>query len=281
MDIFGIHLPTLAGAAGVFASIYGAFAKFDGVQSDENRKFTRDWLLGLKADDRQWSSSFKEIFASIFGAKHFSFKCFSRSAALSVALAACIWTYIAVTIDNPYADSSDLLRVVLFWILAVIIADYLSLWKTRFLLTRPSLLNGGVVAIAIILLDALATLILYTFIIAIVRASFLVTEVVPLLIGRDHGSLNKEDLEWFDRIIRMRVWQMNHLALLLYLAPLFTSAWLWAYLIVAYGMRTVNRLPPLLRVLSKVVDVQSHPVKSIGYVAGIASAVVIGLFSYL
>jgi len=50
MDVLGYHKPGLVGLGAVFAAVYGAFAKFDGDQSEENRKFVRDWLLGLKVD---------------------------------------------------------------------------------------------------------------------------------------------------------------------------------------------------------------------------------------
>jgi hypothetical protein len=41
----------LAAAAGTFGAVYKAFATFDGDQSDEQRRFVRDWLLGLRVED--------------------------------------------------------------------------------------------------------------------------------------------------------------------------------------------------------------------------------------
>jgi len=59
MDVLGYHQPGLVGLGAVFAAVYGAFAKFDGDQSEENRKFVRDWLLGLKVDAGRWASFFQ------------------------------------------------------------------------------------------------------------------------------------------------------------------------------------------------------------------------------
>jgi hypothetical protein len=80
MDIFGYHIPGLIGVGATFGSVYGAFAKFDADQSEENRQFVREWLLGLKVDDQQWARFFKELFTRVFGDRHLSWKCFGRSA---------------------------------------------------------------------------------------------------------------------------------------------------------------------------------------------------------
>jgi len=297
MDIY--HWPILAAAAGAFASVYGAFAKFDADQSDENRKFTSDWLLGLKADDRQWSNSFKEIFTSIFGERHFSLKCFFRSVALTAALLACFWVYFFITNypfpdfpvshDNPVEMIRFLLPTIMNTLFIAIVADYLSLWKTRIVLTRLNLFNNGIIAILIVILDALATLVIYAIIFTMTSAyrydSIMSIEDEPSFIG----YITKT----FIQVIVSELWPSLNLDpefiqtqytdpfRLLYLAPLFTSAWVWVYLLVAYGMRAVNHIPPLLGVLSKVLDVKSHPVKSIGYIAGLASAIIVGLFSFV
>jgi hypothetical protein len=62
MDILGYHIAGVVGLGALFAAVYGAFAKFDGDQSDDNRKFVRDWLLGLKVDGGRWASFFQELF---------------------------------------------------------------------------------------------------------------------------------------------------------------------------------------------------------------------------
>jgi hypothetical protein len=63
MDVFGYHIPSLAVVAAAFSSVYAAFAKFDADQSDKNRQFVRQWLLGLKVDDGQWAQFFQELFS--------------------------------------------------------------------------------------------------------------------------------------------------------------------------------------------------------------------------
>jgi hypothetical protein len=68
---------------------------------------------------------------------------------------------------------------------------------------------------------------------------------------------------------------------MLFLAPLLTSAWLWVYLVVAYGMRLASHLPSWLRPLSKVMDFEHHPVRTIGYVAATVSAAIVGAMTFV
>jgi hypothetical protein len=91
------------GASGTFAAVYAAFARFDGDQSDSNRQFVRNWIIGMKPDERRWSQFFHELFSSLFGARHFSLKCLTRSILLSVVL-------ISFLSINFYVKRPELLR---------------------------------------------------------------------------------------------------------------------------------------------------------------------------
>jgi hypothetical protein len=93
VDILGYHIPGLVSVGGTFTSVLAAFAKFDADQSDQNRTFVREWLLGLKVDDRHWAEFFRGLFAKAFGDRRLSVKCVRRSALLSISLCAAIWTY--------------------------------------------------------------------------------------------------------------------------------------------------------------------------------------------
>jgi hypothetical protein len=52
----------------------------------KNRKFVREWLLGIKIDHRYCAVSFKELFARVFGDRRLSAKCIRRSALFSISL---------------------------------------------------------------------------------------------------------------------------------------------------------------------------------------------------
>ena len=142
MDMAGYHLPSLVGVGAAFAAVYGAFAKFDNDQSEKNRKFVRDWLTGLKVDDRSWNQFFHELFSKFFGIRHLSLKCLRRSFLLSAFLMIGIFTFLYLKVPDFFNVQGLFNRMVVFSPLLIIagIADYFSLWKTQILLTNANLL---------------------------------------------------------------------------------------------------------------------------------------------
>ena len=273
MDILGFHIPSLIGVGATFTSVYAAFARLDADQSEENRKFVREWLLGMKLDDRYWAEFFKDVFARVFGDRHFSVKCIRRSALFSISLCAVIFLigYRWLGDGNP----AVYLLLTVIWTVSAIIADYLSLWKTRILLTRSSLLSNGLTAMVVVVVDAFATLVF-----AIAAGGII---VLIAYLGGDKTSLSIPELML---LMTKTAFSWPHIAhdqtgigRLMFLAPLFTSAWLWVYLVVAYAMRAANYLPSWLRPLSRVMDFESHPVRTIGYVAATVSAMIVGIIT--
>ena len=67
MGMVGYHLPSILAAVIAFVAVLVAFARFDKEQSEGTRHFMRDWLLGLKVDDRKWKQFFEELSARFFG----------------------------------------------------------------------------------------------------------------------------------------------------------------------------------------------------------------------
>jgi hypothetical protein len=274
----GHQILSLVSVSGTFGSVLAAFAKFDADQSDKNRKFVREWLLGIKVDDRHWAEFFKDLFTRAFGDRHLSAKCIRRSALFTMSLCLAILAFGYFR----YYRSEIGLAIYLFgsvlWTMLAIVADYLSLWKTRILLTRSNLLTGGFTAAAVVVGDAIATLLV----------GAVALEVFPLLgylFVTETADNSETPLQLAKEIITFafsspRIEDSKEgVTRLLFLAPLFTSAWLWAYLVVAYAMRAANYLPSWLRPLSKVMDFESHPVRTIGYVAATVSALIVGIIT--
>src|SRR5262245_15111172 len=94
---------------------------------------------GLRVDYQRWGQFFEELFARFFGNRHLSFKCVTRSFLLSTILVAAIWLFFSLPELKRFG------RLVLPELDAVVdcITDYLTLWKTRILLTKSHLLNKG------------------------------------------------------------------------------------------------------------------------------------------
>jgi hypothetical protein len=311
VDLLGYHLPSVAGIAATFAAIYGAFAKFDRDQSDDNRKFVRDWLLGLKVDDeKEWRRFFEEIFTNFFGNRHVSLRCIKQSLLLSIVLVAAIWTFWYLSngflVDDEAFRSSVgsergasfsiaigmAIGMFLSSLTVAAIADYFSLWKTRILLTRSNLLGSGLAAVAVVIGDATATILIYVAVVSLPATMIVivfevlshpdeqlfhllyskgpVNYLIDGIIGRLYLAFSWPELGGKEGIWRMQL-----------LAPLLTSAWLWVYLVVAYGMRGVSRVPSWLKVMSKVIDFDNHPVRTIGYVAATVGAAIVAMVTLI
>jgi hypothetical protein len=284
MDILGFHLPGLTAVVATFTAVYGAFARFDGDQSDENRQFVRSWLLGLKVKPEGWQSVFTEIFSKFFGPKHWSLKCLMRSLLLTFFVILVLslmygpgaketWSgtqWHATRVGGLSSGVSDFFRflpLAILPFLSACFADYFSLWKTRFFLTRKALLNNPVTAIGVVLIDAVATL-------AILYLAWILLLVADLVIL----AISDIDLTLVIEGKRDPGDQPN---IYLLLATLFTSAWLWIYLIVLYGMRIVSYVPAGLMALSKVMDFEKHPMRTVGYIVAAICAVVVAIGAFV
>jgi hypothetical protein len=277
MDIWSIHIPTLAAAglagAAAFGSVYNVFKAFDSDQSKEQRRIVHDWLLGLAVNEQKGQQFFLELFARFFGTKHLSWKCARRSFALSATLfvAIIVIRYLhqggtTLMLLKDLLDKNTLFELGIYLAFACI-ANYLSLWKTRITLTKIRFSQSGFLALAIVAGDFFATTVIFYFMYyaaAIVWQMYLDPE---------------EPMDFLGNL--QLLWSMLALGLfpIWYLTALLTSAWLWVYLIVAYGMRSINYVPFLLRFLSKVQDFNEHPVRTIGYVAAAASAAIVAVFT--
>jgi hypothetical protein len=290
VDLFGYHLPGLVGIGAAFAAVYGAFAKFDGDQSDENRKFVRDWLAGINVDERRWNKVVEEIFIKFFGSRHWSWKCLRRSFALSAGLIIAVWLFWEVRWGNPFGWRPGVLEMAIFLsFLSAAVGDFLSLWKTRYLLTRVGSFSSRFAIVTTVAGDFIATTVIFLALyFAFLFAYILVTDFDMCFRSADHAS--DCGFEYFGEIdkslIAKSAWQgvINDFSSpksfpmpFLYSVALLTSAWLWVYLIVAYGMRALSQLPSWLNLLSKVTDFENHPVRSIGYVAAGVSALIVAI----
>jgi hypothetical protein len=61
----------LTAGAAAFGSVYGAFAIFDSDQSESNRHFVRDWLLGIKVNEGDWQLFSKSFLQNFLAANTF------------------------------------------------------------------------------------------------------------------------------------------------------------------------------------------------------------------
>ena len=141
MDIIQLFGPASVPAV-VFGSVLGVFELGDRLASQQRVKDPLSkWLVSFDVQKaKAHPEGTQELFERIFGERHFSLKCFVRSAAFS--LCAIVFVSIIVLLINPSLFFA-LLRAspvpVSFlylpvWIVWAILIDYVSLFKTRIIL---------------------------------------------------------------------------------------------------------------------------------------------------
>ena len=270
VDIGGLHIPTLGSAAATFGAVYATFARFDRVQSRNNRRFVSRWLKGLTLPrDETWNDFFLELFTYLFGPRHLLLRCAVTSVLLSIFLVTLILAVTGFlsqeTVVVKYGlwmpliiTPEDKRRIAVYLVVVGCVCDYLSLWKTRFLLTRVRSASFARL-LCLAFGDFAATTLLYLLVrVAIItmvelyRGGMVTTlSVVVTIIFTFSEFVNRQAM---------------------YLLALLTSAWLWVYMMVAAALRLLSYVPVVVRKLSKVMDMDEHPVRSIGYIAAALSA---------
>ena len=260
MEAFSSHFPVLvpilAAMSATFASVYSAFARFDSDQSDENRRFVRDWILGVRVDSQRWQVFYVELFGRFFGHRHLSVKCISRSVLLSIIL---ICSTYFVSSYLPLHNKFDILstRFVQLAMLSIVVAcitDYFSLWKTRILMTKTNLYARLSSTVFIVLADIVLTTLLF-FLFNIVGFAIWFHLVNPRYDALFAG--------YVQIVYSFRTSKMVPVENL-YFVSLLTSSWLWAYVLGTSGARAT---PSVIKVLAQIQDFENHPVRTMGYLA--------------
>lgn len=297
MDIAGAHLPTAlslgASAGASFAAVYGIFAKFDGIQSRANRHFVSRWLLHLSIPDRDWGTFFVELLAKFFGAQHWSLKCIGRSVLLSSVL------YLIVNgrwlVESEHwvgiMGYRHILESIAPSFVGMLVINYLALWKTRlflkYLLGTGDLLTSLLIVAGDFLLSSALYLVLDS---AFATVPYVVFGHPRFQLRSGQLYLHHPDF-WsqfnFDfwlilgQITDASSFVTGNLVAGSYMVALLTSAWLWAYVISAPLLRAVTYVPAFLGFLSKIANLDEHPVKAIGFVAALASAGIVAVVNLL
>jgi hypothetical protein len=275
MDLAGIHIPTLVSggvSVGVtFATVFKTFSHFDKIQSRTNRRFVSRWLLGLSVPQTEWNAFFTELFAVFFGPKHLSMQCVWRSLILSSGLVTAASLYVIYKHNelNTIQHAKEWATLYSILILTGCIVDYFSLWKTRIILTKVPYFRIWNVILTIGLDFAITTLVYCAFCV------FFQIEIYDVHFASWDGIFGTVFL-----LVRNILIGSSNFSLF-YCVTLLTSAWLWAYLLVNYIMRGVSYIPGCIRKLSKIADLQEHPVRTLGFVTAAFSAGVVSILNSL
>jgi hypothetical protein len=307
----------LAIPVSVFFLVYGPFEFLDGKISEEAREGLADFLKGHRYETYLGvlPALTQGAFDQVFGPRHFSAKCIKASIALSLAALIFVFVFpilfsfnvfpalatgIEALLEKGRESPNDGIRQaaerltnipaygllgigVLLWICWCLIPDYLSLLKARIVLVVIRFTNPGPISLLITLLidfvvGVWAFVASFTLLQAIVAAYLIQTPAgggPPVLLGFVVWVLIFS-IEAYTMYATKILFVLGPVASLFW-ASLLPSVWLWGHIIAALLTRALLASRPLLRGSVSFLDIEDHPVRSVGIVAGLIAGVLTSL----
>ena len=180
------------------------------------------WLMGAHTPDT-WAKTFGSFFDALFGARHLSINCFIRSSIASIMSVVVIWLLIGSLDTYSIRIESEISTVslVLTAICINIIADYISLLETRFLLDHIDKVKSFAGQIGVLFLDFL------------ISASII---WIAILMYSNSG-LYPGKAESFAEIVGV----FSIFSVIFY-STFFTSVWSWTYFLSTWLVRALTKV---------------------------------------
>jgi hypothetical protein len=284
-----------AGAATLAVAMYAACGAAEKVARPEALKD-----IGRILNDPSWERSvqpsaiIERVFVWTFGERHFSWKCVSRSMiatlVILIVLASIMYSGMAgrylVYFENELRFGREVTNVqsnvihaelsLVGYAFGTLISDYLSLLKTRWILGRfelsslPQIFRLCVADAGISIIISLAVLVVILIAINSMLGVLVFggPDFIEDMIGHSFRMLRGEG-QWFF----VAKWDAeNHVItdyplanIICCFTTLFTSIWT---LLITLASIIIKLLAPLQRFTAWFFDVDKHPVKAIGIVAG-------------
>lgn len=263
---------------GLLSGIWFLFDKADSVIKTETKKEISNWLLNKEEviNMAKFSIIFSKVFDSIFGEKHFSFKCFGKSSLIStsVVILLLLWGLFFVTgIDNVVIDEERFLELIFLTFFINNIGDYISLLETRYLLKFME--NKSIITqLLIIFFDLfLTTCICY------VGINFtLITLSLIFLSHIEFWSPNQFILDLYYRFLM----EEKDSTLFIWIGTTYlTSIWSILFFFSSLIIKGFNFANKILRYFGNFFDLIKNPIRSLGFVTMILVSIVILITSFL
>jgi hypothetical protein len=285
MNSIEIAISQLVLATAVFLPIYKLFDFVEQNVAAEPKKAISAWLRNIKNSDASFvvSGNIIHVFQTLYGAKQFSTRCIGRVVLLST-LAMLIsltvvggWKPLFAGTEREcldFGDHSDCWdrpttqyateALILYFFCVNIPVDYIAVGVTRFLLARLrsshlSLKRG----LGMLIFDVVAKAILAflgIFCVKIVYPDYLFGSFFGALFSITSGDPLAKN------IVRAA-----------FLAMLLVSLWIWIYYFSLLAFGNIARTSALVNLMRWFLDIENHPIRSVGLVTAAASTVVYGL----
>lgn len=296
-------------ALGIWATILAFFRKVEELSPREKREDIAVWLLCVdiprSVDD--WPKQVASQIDRVFGTNQFSLKFILRScfaSLITVTVFTLIWL---VARSDEYRvvlnhfRGSELLSTMDIITTALIMnffPDYFSLLVTRRILRSVEIVQGKFKRLLLILLDAIASVVVLLTAWIVYK---LLSGILLLALMLSSGQITTDI---FNNIVDGTVYQITEsIKTILILGPqltiritesnvfypmgvlfystFFTSIWLWLYFLSGIVVRVLSRSRKIIRVLQDWLDIENHPLQTMGVVAGGLVALLILVVSLL
>lgn len=237
------------------------FERIEKVSSEAAKKSTSEWLLHLTFEDRfiNWADTFSGAFDSIFGTRHFSWKCFLKSSVASmvaVLIISLFWGFVRPEQLEMLIESDE------FWfnlsgifIIAAILnllPDYLSLLESRYIISRLRKSSSFSKQIMLLTLDLVVTFAIGFIAFLALWGAFgsnpidgFISIVLPLSIERNGEP------SW-------GIW---------FYSTFFTSIWIWLYILSGFLISIQKFARLAIRRFRWFFDIEKKPFISLGGIA--------------
>lgn len=254
------------------------FEQAENVASSETRTAVSRWLNNLDPAGAvaSWPTTFATIFDHVFGERHLSWRCFSRSCVASfasVAMVTLMWGVLYPDKFDIFIKSSSIGKNVfsLFFITAIfnLIPDYISLLETRYMINWMRRAHSVMRILAFLAIDFVATA-------AIGLVGIIGALMIVILFSNPSEIMRLKITEFFSEILEL----IQKLILPLsassivnlpigiwFYAAFFTSVWVWLYVLSGSVVRLMEYLGIGINRLKFVLDIKNKPLRAIGFVS--------------
>lgn len=270
---------TVSASVPLAYSVSKVFDWFDGGMSPSARERLSSWLRSVPGEDdaESWANVFPRLIDRVFGEKPLSWSFFLRPSAVSIIAVTTVgllmWAIYGseALLSDESASWADFSIFPVSALVVNCVPDYFSLlvsrWIVRAIAKRPAPLRTSI----LLVIDLMATTALYVIAVSCWVVAF------GLLFNRFFWGSRGHELLADTRLI---FWQDLRLVVrfsdpgfnVFYFASLFTSIWVWLYVLASTGIRLVHNLKALWGALIPVLSVDDKPMQAIGRVAGVLAA---------
>jgi hypothetical protein len=270
-----------ASAAGAAGTVMAAFWKYEDVASPEAKQTIASWLKyrGSAPTYPRWADQLVTAFNWFFGERHFTLKCFMRSclaSLIAVSGLALVWgilrpqefAYLFFISDS--SKSGLAISLLLFVLAFNCIPDYVSYMKSRMILRVMSRSKRHFRLWEYAAIDTLLSAGIFFLLLAVSLSTMDIVFNGSTVGTALHSAISRifDEKEVILMLELRSDWGSLPAGIFFY-AALFVSAWTWLYALSASLTRFIVRsFPGLMTRTVWFFDVDGHPVRSFGCVAG-------------